>query len=287
MRTEQFFNFIVERDLVRQRKERGESKPWTKDLRLQSWRFCNVHREDDKVTKWIAQNWRDNNAGDPDLWFAMAVARWNNHPDTLAEIGYPVPWNPRKFIDVCNARKARSEKVWTGAYMIGTQGNAKNKPLFIAEDVLSSLWAKREVLRPTAGITLAKFTHRLANVLYQGKFMAGQITADAKYADPHLLEAEDWNTFAISGPGSRRGLNRLMNQPKNMSWRESKWHETLLEAQKEVNDLLWKFDRTHPEWYAIGPLDAQDVQNMLCEWDKYERLRLREGNPRAKYQGAK
>jgi hypothetical protein len=32
-------------------------------------------------------------------------------------------------------------------------------------------------------------------------------------------------------------------------------------------------------------LHAQDLQNCLCEFDKYERVRLGEGRPKAKYNG--
>ena len=34
-----------------------------------------------------------------------------------------------------------------------------------------------------------------------------------------------------------------------------------------------------------GPLHAQDVENCLCEFDKYERTRLGEGRPRSLYAG--
>ena len=33
-------------------------------------------------------------ADDRDLWFAMVIARFVNLPDTLAALGYPVPWDP-------------------------------------------------------------------------------------------------------------------------------------------------------------------------------------------------
>jgi hypothetical protein len=37
--------------------------------------FCSVRREDDRVSRWIAENWRDPHADDPNLSFAMTVAR--------------------------------------------------------------------------------------------------------------------------------------------------------------------------------------------------------------------
>ena len=43
--------FITEREAIRLKKEAGEPKPWTSDPILQQYRFCNVRRMDDKVSK--------------------------------------------------------------------------------------------------------------------------------------------------------------------------------------------------------------------------------------------
>ena len=78
----QLLYFIGERKAIRIRRANGEP-PWTDDKILRDW------REDDRVTRWIAENWRTPNADDPDLWFAMAIARFVNLPDTLAESAIP------------------------------------------------------------------------------------------------------------------------------------------------------------------------------------------------------
>lgn len=277
-RTTELAKFIRKRENVRLAKEAGAPKPWTTDAILQRYRFCNVNRENDKVTKWIADNWRTPNHDDPDLWFAMAVARWNNWPDTLARLGYPVPWKPTKFVSTVNAIRDEGGKAWTGAYMIGTQGNAMDKPLFIAEGVLSPLWAARKSLRPRAGDTLRAFAERIIAVKNQGKFMVGQIVADLKYAQ--LTNADDWFTWAVSGPGSRRGLNRVMGRDLHASWNEAQWFEQLSALRVEVENALGDQDG------GMIWLHAQDLQNCLCEFDKYERVRLGEGKPRSTYQGA-
>src|SRR5438128_138100 len=113
----QLLYFIAEREEIRRRREAGEPPPWTDDPVMREWRFCNVRREDDRVTRWIAANWRGPNADNPDLWFPMCVARFVNWPDTLAEIGFPVPWDAERFLEVMAARKARGEKCYGGAYM--------------------------------------------------------------------------------------------------------------------------------------------------------------------------
>ena len=126
MRIADLTAFITARHAIYVARQQEYSKPWTRDPILQQYRFCNVYRELDTVTQWIASNWRDPNREHEDLWFAMAVARWVNWPETLEAIGFPLPWYPEAFLEAIYARKDKGEKVWTGAYMIGTQGNAKD-----------------------------------------------------------------------------------------------------------------------------------------------------------------
>jgi hypothetical protein len=107
-------NWIRERQNIFEKKERGDPPPLTNDSILATARFCNVHREDDRVSRWIATNWRDPHAAeaDPyfvDLWFAMAVARFVNSPQALAEIRFPLPWDAENFLSVMAARKARGD----------------------------------------------------------------------------------------------------------------------------------------------------------------------------------
>lgn len=277
MRVDDLTRFIVARHDIYLARANGKPKPWTKDPILQKYKFCNVYRELDTVTEWVATHYREPLHGNPDLWFGMAVARWVNWPATLYQIGVPVPWNKKKFLNVMRNRANKGEKVWTGAYMIGTQGNAMDKSLFIAEGVLEPLWLQRKYLRPRADDTLDSFAQRIISVKNQGRFMVGQIVADAKYEpDSILRNALDWNTFAVSGPGSRRGLNRVVGRDKNLHWKEADWHARLMELRVEVNGKLPKhMERLH----------AQDLQNCLCEFDKYERVRLGEGRPRSLYPG--
>ncbi len=53
--------WITERYAMKVRKESGV-KPtmkagWSNDPNMGTVRYCNVHREDDKVTQWLAENW--------------------------------------------------------------------------------------------------------------------------------------------------------------------------------------------------------------------------------------
>ena len=56
--TERFVAVMRERENIRLRREQGLSRPWTSDPFLQHYRFCNIRREDDRTTRWIAEHWR-------------------------------------------------------------------------------------------------------------------------------------------------------------------------------------------------------------------------------------
>jgi 5-hmdU DNA kinase, helical domain len=62
--------WIEKREAIRVKKEAGAARPWSDDPILNEWSFCNVRREDDRTTKWVAANWREPHADDPDVWHA-------------------------------------------------------------------------------------------------------------------------------------------------------------------------------------------------------------------------
>lgn len=274
-RIKRLTKFMKERHSIFVKKEiLKEPKPWTKDPILQNYRFCNVYRELDKVSEWISGHWVTPNRDNPDLWFGMAVARLINWPDSLEEIGFPVPWKPEKFITKLSKRMKNGEKVFTGAYMV--RSFKMDKVVYLANHTLTPMWKDRELLRPRWNECLRDFYGRLVRCHGLGSFMAAQIIADVKF-EGALKEAEDWWTFAASGPGSRRGLNRVLGRALYENWKERDWHNELLSLKLKTDNFLK--DNGMPR------MCAQNLQNALCEFDKYERVRLGEGTPRSKYNG--
>jgi hypothetical protein len=119
------WHWIRERESIRERKEMGhDPKCWTLDPILSSYRFCNVRREDDRVTIWIRQNIRERFADHPHLWLMLCIARQINWPETLADMIGMGAWpdrpafSPDRITAVLNRRKEEGKKIYTGAYMI-------------------------------------------------------------------------------------------------------------------------------------------------------------------------
>src|SRR5208282_924999 len=275
MRTEALFMWIAERHSIYLKKEAGEPKPWTTDSILQRYRFCNSYRELDKVTQWIAEHWRDNHYDNPEVWFAMTVARLVNWPDTLEELGYPVPFDPMHFIEVLERRKQAKEKVFTGVYIVPAKAGFSSKAKYLASEVLNPMWCQRNDITESAR-TLAEFHEQLMKYNGMGSFLAGQVVCDTKYTSL-LKNSVDWWDWACSGPGSKRGLNRVMNYPVNQSWQGSMWSDTMSDLRRQIKPLITEV--------GMPEIHMQDLQNCLCEFDKYERVRLGEGKPRNNYAG--
>ena len=253
----------------------GRAQAVTDDPILRSYRFCNVYRELDTVTRWIKDNWRDPHSGDPDVWFAMAVARYVNWPDTLAEVGYPAPWDAGRFKAAMGRLQDGGGKLWTGAYLIHA-GRGGLKIDHVADEILTPLWERRGYVLE-ACLSCHALSQRLREFSGVGSFMAGQIVCDTKYT--RLLDtALDWWEFAVEGPGSKRGLNRVCDRPAEQNWKRDEWWAKLTELKARIGPLLLEAD--------MPPIHAQDLQNCLCEFDKYERVRLGEGKPRSGYAGS-
>jgi hypothetical protein len=94
-----------------------------------------------------------------------------------------------------------------------------------------------------------------------GGFITGQVI------EP-LRSAPDWWTYAASGPGSRRGLNLVLGRPADRRWEEMYWCEALGKLQERMRPMF--------EAAGMEPPDAQDLQNCLCEFAKYERRSARQ-----------
>ena len=276
MRTDELFHFIKERHAIYLKRQAGQPKPWTRDPILQQYRFCNVYRELDTVTKWIDDNWRTPFHDEPDLWFAMCVARLVNWPETLEELRLPLPWNEARFIKILQKRKAEGKKVFSGAYIVSTNGRTMDKAEYLAKEVLTPLWKARKHMRPIFSEGLQLWHEALMEFQGMGSFMAAQVVCDIKYvADPE--QCPDWWTFASSGPGSRRGLNVVMRRDFDAPWKELEWRAALVKLQ-EITD-------PYVESLGYPRLHAHDLQNCLCETSKMYKVQTGIGKPRSSYDG--
>lgn len=298
--------FMRERHNVYLKRRNGYPGPWTSDPILRDGRFCNIFRELDTVTIWVRKNIRERFADHPHLWFMLAIARYINWPPTLAalqagELGdrlYPGAWpddpnfSPEALTAALEDIASTGAKVYTGAYMIRAESDPKapwyswTKHRYIAEIVLGRLWEHRErwalLLNggayPGIPVKLEEVWSYFQAHYYigWGPFMAYEVVTDLRHTR-YLRDAPDIMTWANAGPGAIRGLNRLFGRDLNAQPKKDQTNEEMNRYMRELNMIA-------AYWPANWPrLEMRDVEHTLCEFDKYERVRLGEGKMRSKY----
>ena len=261
-------HFILQRERARVNHDLGNPTPWCADPVINQYRFCNVRREDDKVTRWLKKHWRDPYWKHKNFVPAMILARMVNWPPTLEAIGFPETWSERHIVQTINRQKMLG-KAWTGAYVITTCGQAMDKALYVVQTAGQAVGLPP--YHPGPDLTLqAVWTSLRGHDGLGAGFIAAQVVADLKNT-PLLADAPDWWTWAAPGPGSRRGINRYFG----------------LALKHHMGDDEW-LSRLHEMIDAVTPmtglkLHAQDWQNVMCEFDKWQRAKRGEGRPRSLY----
>ena len=270
--------FANERELIRKRKEAGLTV-FTDDEILGKYRFCNVRRRDDRVTAWLLKNYYTNNVGD--VWFKALIARLINWPPTLKYLieKNAIPHRVEEFegnyfIHCLEELKRTKVKMFSSAYVVyptrlkGTKSeNMTNHIIAPLVDIADDV--RRAIEQDSIELT----TNALSECFGIKTFIAGQVTADLTYIMGQLFNATDLYTYAPQGPGSKRGLNRLHDRNLKASFAYKQFISELIEVREMMIDSNHQFN----------DLTLHDVQNVMCEFDKYIRVKFREGTPKQVY----
>lgn len=254
-------------------------KPWSDDPVFQTTYFCNVHREDDKVTRWI-RNYYSPFVDHPNFLYNIILARFINWPDTLEEIGFKELHAPLEILTSIRNRQDAGFKIWGSAYIVSTNGAAMPKPQYVVDHVLGALAGTVYGAgpgHPLYGVppTLAACHGALVRFNGLGSFMAAQVVADLKNTRGHPLEdAKDWYDWCAPGPGSLRGIQWALGRKVSPS--------AFLEEAHALREKV--MPTLHPLVLERG-LCMQDFQNCLCEFDKYMRVKTGTGFSKRNYNG--
>lgn len=280
--------FLLEREHVRHERDAGAPRPWTEDRILQTYRFCNVRRRDDRVSKWVIDHIIEPYKHNSNLWFMLCCARWINWPPTLQGLMDEGLWpvnhfDAEAFGDYIDRRVDSGVKSWTGAYLITARQlpEGMGKGRWIAKAMLEPLtqeyvWHERVWLKDfflQDGITVENAIQAFKGAYGFGTFMTGQVVADLTYS-PLLCDAPDLYTYAPIGPGSTRGLNRIYERGLDKPISQAQFNDELRYVADEVEAQI---DLGSPR------LTLHDWQNCMCEFDKYMRVYNGTGRPRSTY----
>lgn len=266
--------WITERESIRLKKEAGKPRPWTDDEILDTYRFCNVRRMDDLVSRWLMTNWYEPYFNHPNMIYAVALARFINLPESLKLITELVftSRQPRWGEIKTKLRKHRDagNVIFNGAYMV--RGNdGQDKIECVVDHYVQSL---HDLPLRKLNTDIMEGAWKQIEAHYGfGSFMAGQVVADLRWAVQGGWF--DRMTWAPIGPGSNRGMARLFEESPNPPYKQEEFCERL-------NWLIEELQKSLPATIT-SRLEAHDYQNICCETDKYERVLWGEGKPKQLY----
>lgn len=278
-----FFDYMIEREKIRHRKEAGMPAPWTDDAILRVGRFTNVRRSDDRTTRELmAKFYQPNVAGarPGDVLFNCAIGRLFHGADVACHIGWQTDWDAEATI----ARlKTWTGLTWPSAYVVGTNGESEDKAEYVCRKVLTPLWQARHRIAEEAMRSCYGWEY-LCGQLRKLKGFGGTGFHTKEAAQDFILamgwKPRDLNTFTPVGLGARRGLNRLRGRPVD---------ENIKSASRNVEYGFMKLTRelfaARHEFLPADFVELQlhDIQFCLCEYDKLDRVRKGEGKLKRRY----
>lgn len=293
MSPEHFFDYARRRHQVYLDRRAGLPAPWTDDPVMSTTRFTNVFRELDRVTLWFRENIRQPLRNSEWVVPATVIFRWFNRISTGEVIA---PMLRAETFDVTEAealiRAALPKGPWvTGSYMVCSGRNNGDKlvgmltycQLFLdwwraegyrwwyhppgAYDRRPTLSEAHEVLVPRPGLS---------------GFTAYEVVTDLRWTD--AIQPIDVNSWAHAGPGATRGAGRVLGRGPDFLRQESRRDQQKLQ---EVMRQMLRLSQSHRYWPQGEPdwptWELRDVEHTLCEFDKYERVRLQQGRAKNRF----
>ena len=243
-----YWYFACERQNIFIKKLNGEPAPWTKDLILQEYKFCNSYRVNDRVSQYLLKNviYNGKSYSDEDMLF-----RINEYSSVLEKaISNGIKIYNDAYISCANKAFGYDRKHDNHLALLNKMFN---------EDKIQNKIVKCKTMEEAFNI--------IKSYPLIGNFMAYQLVTDINYS-----EVVNWkeDEFTVAGPGSLRGIKKCFIDKGKMS------NEDIIKYMYEHQDE--EFNRLGLDFKRIGnrPLQLIDCQNIFCELDKYCRQALPE-----------
>ncbi len=310
-KVDDFWKFINDRHAIYLKRKVGEPKPWSDDPIFQEWKFTNVFRELDRGTIALRRMLRkafgdlernkhyeikSSRAFDPfnehhknyiknQFITCILYRMFNWHGN--AKFG-PID-NPTAWYKYLRNKQDNGDQIFGGAYILPSVKDEEKLVAFErvcreivleADDLISDIMDYN---------TLKYAWELLQNYNCIGPFIAYEFVCDLRYTDI-LRNATDTCTWCNIGPGAERGLQR-MGFDVRLEFIKGLYNQSLC-GLSGLSEEHWIFDH----WRLIDPKyknieqiypywELREIEHCLCEFDKYERVRLGQGRPKVKFSG--
>lgn len=266
-----FLYYIGERKLIHDKKERGDSWPWTTDEILNEWSFTNVYRCWDKTTKHFVEKFYKpkHNAPVEEIALNCAAFRWFGTIAYADNVGWQTTFDPDRLLADVERVIASGVSVFTGAYKIPQGGKTGRKEQYVIPHVLVPYHRSIPNILGACATGFKKDVHAtLLELPGFGDFMAKEVLEDMCLTTL-LQNPRDADTYTPMGPGAIRGLERLYGDNMPVQQR------SMLARVAYLRDQI--------QQHCGLTMNAHDVQFNLCEADKFFRTYYDEGKPKRRY----
>jgi len=250
-----FLSFCEERYSIFLKKEANLPRPWTTDTILHNYKFTNLFREDDTVSRFIFEWVKD--LPFEDMLANLIYARLCNKPSTMLATGHLD--NPVKFIEIIDnlgggktKAKVNKNAVWKGPYQVA--GTFKSKLGYPYREQLIAYHIPKTITKLAEIVLLHKGNDLYPTIVkmnkvwgYENNMVFTQVLLDLSFLRPDLIPIT-----AI--PPALSGLEPIANM-LGLSI-----DELIVKAKEQWNLKSIYKDRV---------FQSKDAEHALCEWRKY------------------
>lgn len=286
-----FWRFVAERQRIWCRRfvER-RAPPWTTDPILQSNRFTNVYRELDPGTQYALKWILEGRESAQDRVFNIMIYRLIGRAETHRRLGILrlQDYEGAKFESVLRGIRSEGGAPFTSAYLVSgysSYGGADKiaNVATIFEELrrhFDPFWDKLHTSE-----SMEEAFSVVSGMDGFGSFLSYQVMVDLTY--PLKVEGgrgllrvdpEEW---ARAGPGATRGL-RLLGSSQKTDLSTMKWLASSQASEFERLNVQFPFLRD--EAGRRVPISLPNIQNCLCEFYKYSKIRTGDGRARRRFQ---
>lgn len=270
-----YWYFAYERQNIFWKKLNGEQAPWTKDEILQTYKFCNSYRVNDRVSQYLLKNviYNGKKYKKEDMIFRILLFKLFNKESTWEILLNKFKditlesFNLNEYSNVLERAISNGVRIYNDAYI-----SCANKAFGYDRKHDNHLALLNKIFNEDKAhlkILSAKTMEEGFNIIKRypliGNFMAYQLVTDINYSDVVNWKEDE---FTVAGPGSLRGIKKCFIDKGKFS------NEDVIRYMYEHQDD--EFKRLGLEFKKIGnrPLQLIDCQNIFCELDKYCRQAL-------------
>ena len=271
---ESYWRFAAERQAIFVQRARGETRPWTADAVLATYKFTNAYRASDRVSQFLIRHviYRDDLPSTPrEVFFRILLFKLFNKIDTWELLEHtfgPITFEDYRFAhyDAVMQRALRGgRRIYSAAYIMppGSHafgGSAKHQNnLLLLERMMEDRLPERLV---QTGNMQDGF-EKLRSYPTIGDFLAYQFITDINYSE--LTDFSEMD-FVVPGPGARDGLRKCFVDPGGLNDPE------LIRLMADLQEH--EFERLGLDFQPLWGRRLQliDCQNLFCEVDKYARV---------------